>query len=91
MAVEDDYADLVASTPQSKSQRWAPTPDVADIIDRVVQDRIAYERTGGAEGRAISAQSLSDWLRKRKGITVGEKGINRYVAARYGRGSLSQP
>lgn len=91
MAAKDDYEDLKSSAPSSKSQRWSPTDDIAEVIDMVVQDRIRYEQTGGAEGRAISAQSVADWLRKKKGVKVGEKAINRYVAARYGRGSLSQP
>lgn len=91
MSASDDYADLVASTRSRGSSRWTPTPEVESIIDLVVQDRIRHEETGGREGRILSALQLAGWLRKRKGCQVAHSTIDRWVAAKYGRRSLSQP
>jgi hypothetical protein len=91
MAVDDDYADLVASTKSRGPARWTPTPDVEAIIDLVVRDRIRHEDTGGQEGRILSSMQLADWLRKRKGCQVAHSTIDRWVASKYGRRSLSQP
>lgn len=91
MSASDDYADLVASTRPRGGKRWAPPDDVADIIDRVVKDRVAHEASSGREGRLISSMQLADWLRTKKGVSVGHTTIDRYIATRYGRRSLSQP
>lgn len=91
MSTDDDYADLVASTVSRGPSRWTPTPDVADIIDRVVKDRVLHETSGGTEGRVLSSVQLAGWLRKRKGVVVAHSTIDRYIAGKYGRRSLGQP